>query len=1040
MASESKRPDEGDIGSFVRTDLGFGRLAAIEAETAHVRFLKTPGVAPYVDKEFRLDGVVPSALPAHTRAYAHDGRRWRIGRVDGVHPQDPRRYLIAFPNSDGEIMSVDDFDVRWDVKVDDPFEVLAAVGGDSPLVYDSRLGVLSSWAAQRANGAGVEGLLLGSVELHRHQLNVVRRVSGDPVRRYLLADEVGLGKTIEASALIWQFLRDNPSSRVLVVAPEHLREQWGRELINRFRMNSFSEAWIRIRSQEDPSSWPADPVDLLVIDEAHHVTRTGRLTLSSRERLGELAHAATSLLLLSATPVRSNEAGFLDLLHLLDPEHYRPDQLEEFTTRVELRDQLALTYQALEPTIDEFDLSLYADELRALFPADVALDTLLSDALSASDDDRPSRVRRLRDHLSASYRLHHRLLRTRRSSGVGADFSVRGRTRAVPFTVEVSDPTSGLRRELLDSVRGQLVAAIEREVCTTDKAVDVFRNIAARCGSLAEALRPLAAEESPDPEIALLQEFSEEDTRRTWQIIVEDIGAMSASVLNDLGEALSRVSVARAVPRVVFASGFTETASVVAEEMRRRWGADRVAAHLESRTESENNDEVSRWRADGPCSVLVCDGGAEEGINLQEADLLVHLDLPWDVFRIEQRIGRCDRHAPTGAGAVPSSVVALGDLSYSLGWFEFVADGCRVFSESVSSLQYVLGDTERAIQSQTLQSGPEALIDAVDSQAETLAQERTRIVAHDALDAIDLDDEADVGQADEALLANDRDHVLGDSLLAWLEGVGTKIRRPAPGTIRLDRRPRPQVAFDVEIAMAPHFETELALDRHAASSRGSPILRAGHPLVDSIAEHLHKTDRGIAFATFRPARGQWPPVTVFRTDFLVSFQAIDDTRLAAGELGFGDWLDDVVGELAPPRVESLFITNDGEEVTHPGVVRPYDKQKGDRNLGSRPNMFERLTQHLDWEETCARSLERATAKLGLRAAVIERPGSLGEDLRRRVTQLADRERARRGSGLELDERDWEAMAALSPWEFRPVVEVLGCGAILIGDPAALDRD
>ena len=80
------------------------------------------------------------------------------------------------------------------------------------------------------------------------------------------------------------------------------------------------------------------------------MTRNGTLSLAARQRIADTAHAAEELLLLSATPVRSNEAGFLDLLCLLDPAHYRPDQVEEFTRRVHDRDKLALTVRRWSPT------------------------------------------------------------------------------------------------------------------------------------------------------------------------------------------------------------------------------------------------------------------------------------------------------------------------------------------------------------------------------------------------------------------------------------------------------------------------------------------------------------------------------------------------------------------------------------------------------------------------------------------------------------------------------------------------------------------
>lgn len=67
--------------------------------------------------------------------------------------------------------------------VDDPVPVLECLGDDSPIVYESRLGFVREWTKQRAAAVGVEGLLLASVEPPTHQLAVVRRVAGDPIKR-----------------------------------------------------------------------------------------------------------------------------------------------------------------------------------------------------------------------------------------------------------------------------------------------------------------------------------------------------------------------------------------------------------------------------------------------------------------------------------------------------------------------------------------------------------------------------------------------------------------------------------------------------------------------------------------------------------------------------------------------------------------------------------------------------------------------------------------------------------------------------------------
>jgi ATP-dependent helicase HepA len=1033
--------DAEDVGRFVRTaEMGIGRLVDLTNNVARVRYFQAPGRSPYVERPHPAYEVSTARLAAHTRVYLHDGRRWRIGRVDGIHPQDPAKYLIAFPNADGAVLPIESFDVRWQLPITDPFDVLEAVGGDSPIVYEARLDLLAAWSRQRAAATGVVGLELGSVELHRHQLAVVRRIAADPVQRYLLADEVGLGKTIEAGALIWQFLARRPSGRVLVLAPDHLREQWAAELLDRFRINRFAGAWLRIRAHNDEATWPDQPVDLLVVDEAHHATRTGLLSTTARQRIVELAHKAEALLLLSATPVRSNEAGFLDLLHLLDPENYKPDQLEDFVRRVELRDHLALTYQALTPDIDEFDLSLYAGELTNLFPDDSTLLALLTEATTATAGIRPSAVERVREHLSETYRLHHRLLRTRRTAEVSATFAVRGRKRSVPFTLEVGDPADGLRSQLLDSVRLHLTAAIEQGALDQATAVTAFREVAARCGSLPHALLPLVDDGVNDRSSTswmLVRQIVDPDALAGWRQLVHDIHDAHVVIVHELGAVLARVTIARGVARTVVTSAFTETAEAITGEISRRWGPDRVAAHLSTHSQDENSASVGRWTRDGPCSVLVCDAGAEEGINLQSADLLIHVDLPWESFRVEQRIGRCDRHAPAHFGPIPSAVVTFGDQPYATGWFEFLADGCEVFSRSVSSLQYVLGDIERSVQTSALIKGASALTDAIGTYTSTLAVEQTRIVAHDALDSIDRSNATEVEDPDEVLLSSDRRSTLTDALVSWLEGVGARMRRISPGVVRLERKPRPQVPFDLELALAPFTETPLALDRKASVARVIPVLRAGHAMVDAVATHLQHSDRGVAFALFRPARGQWPPIVVLRTDFLVSAAPATPFLAAVDTLGLGSWVSQLLREFLPPIVETVVMTSDGKEVTHSALRQPYDKQRGDRNLSSRPELFDRLTAHIDWPATCAAALEASEAILAKRSALTERPQLGANALRARIERRIDRERARERAGLHDSGLELHQLLDRLPERFDTQIAVLGCGVILVGDPSRL---
>ena len=1032
--------DQSDVGHFVAAGegLGIGRLASLNGHTARVRFFKGPSFDPYEERELSRSDVRRTTLRPHTRIYLHDGRRWRIGRINDEHPDSDGRYVVAFPNSEGEILAPENFDVRWSVRIENPFEILSTLGGDSPLVYNARTSLISEWHRQRAAANGVEGLLLGSVELHDHQVTIVRSVADDTSRRYLLSDEVGLGKTIEAGALVWQHLRRNPKAEVLVLAPERLRLQWAEELLGKFHIDHFRDASIRIKAHDDTGSWPSGPLDMLVVDEAHHLTRAGQHGPAELDRLAELAGRATDVLLLSATPVRSNEVAFLDLLCLLDPDNYRKENVEPFIRRVEMRDALALTYQAMTPDLGAFEVSLYAKQFQENFPNDSVLHLLADQAAECTDADRPDSVARLREHLSETYRLHHRLLRTRRTPEISDSFGVRGRRRGLPFTVDIDDDSDMVRFGLVEEFRRYLAELVDVGEIDASDATRSFRMLAEACGSLPTVLLSIA---DSSVDIPVWQDSQLESTIVKWlndqgDVWRRDLSAYAPIALERTVEKIGHMVLSKDRGKVVVTSAFLPVAQVVAETLAFRYGDHRVAEHLHSQSRDQTTADIERWRSEEVCRILVCDSSAEEGLNLQAANLIIHLDLPWEAFRLEQRIGRADRFVERSAPPVESTVMMYGDQPFALSWCSFVADACGVFDGSVSSLQYVLSDLEGAVQSRALLEGASALDGQIESHHTALSEEARRITAHDSLDAVG--DEH--GHLNRLLLDSDADRTLGSALKTWISGVGGKVRHPRRDTMDLAHHPRPQVPFSLELAMAPWFGKELAISRASAVEYGLPILRAGHGLVDAVVEHLAGDDRGVAFAFLRSIRNHWPPTPVFRTDFLVRAVASHHLSEVAAEHELSGWLNLLIDSLIPPVPETVFVSATGTEMVHPSISNPYDRTRGDRNLTSRPELFDLLTSHLNWEAQCERGLDASMEVLARRPSVATSPGEASTTIASMIGSKLSRLRARGNMGIYPVEDQvlaFSRLAAAIPDRLEVTIDVVGCGAIFLADPKGM---
>ncbi|MBW2279418.1 MAG: DEAD/DEAH box helicase family protein [Deltaproteobacteria bacterium] len=243
--------------------------------------------------------------------------------------------------SDGRV--VQDADLWPHIRPDSAVERLAALRVDRLPAFRNRIDGLRLIELREAGGLGP--FLGGRIELFPHQLHTaLQAVNRDPVR-WLLADEVGLGKTIEASLILSALVRTGRSTRAIVLAPETLTVQWLGELYRKFHQvftlmdderlalveSEFGEGFnpfvarrnvvVAIeRLARDPAllaqALDCEP-DLVVVDEAHRLCDP-----KLGEALGPLVRHAKHALLLTATPLQADREGFHALLDMLHPDAF----------------------------------------------------------------------------------------------------------------------------------------------------------------------------------------------------------------------------------------------------------------------------------------------------------------------------------------------------------------------------------------------------------------------------------------------------------------------------------------------------------------------------------------------------------------------------------------------------------------------------------------------------------------------------------------------------------------------------------------------
>src|SRR5688572_6018327 len=321
-------------------ELGIGRVTAIEARALLVEF-------PRSGTTLRLAANTDALIPVDLSP----GRPVRITDTREETTIVARLADGTFRLANGRTVSSL---ALWPLELENALLERLALGDlDDVEDFVTRLDILHLLALREADGLG--SFLGGRVRLFPHQLHVAERASASDPVRWLLADEVGLGKTIEAALILNRLVHAGKINRCLVVAPDVLTVQWLGELWRKYHQvftlldaqrladvardfgpdfNPFDvhrRAVIALEMLTERPQLTAQAVragiDLLVVDEAQRLRRPpGHPGDASWRAVAPIAGLGRHVLLLSATPLEDDAHGFFRLLQLLRPQEFPEDR------------------------------------------------------------------------------------------------------------------------------------------------------------------------------------------------------------------------------------------------------------------------------------------------------------------------------------------------------------------------------------------------------------------------------------------------------------------------------------------------------------------------------------------------------------------------------------------------------------------------------------------------------------------------------------------------------------------------------------------
>lgn len=587
--------------SDAELQLGLGTVLTVEHRTVTVVYLASGETRTYARQSAPLTRV---AFSAGDTVRSAEGWSLHIEQVE----KEAGLLTYIGRDEDGTPARLPEGQLDNLIQLNRPAERLFTGQFDHDKLFTLRRDTLQH--AARLSRSDLRGLTGGRTSLIPHQLYIAHEVAGRYAPRVLLADEVGLGKTIEAGLILHQQLLTERAQRVLIVVPESLQHQWLVEMLRRFNLlfslfdeerclaieessgqdNPFQAEQLVLTSiaflRDHPARYQqalAAGWDLLVVDEAHHLAWSPEAPSVEYQMVEQLAAVTKGVLLLTATPEQLGKLSHFARLRLLDPDRF-PD-FDQFVAEEAAYEPVA---QAVETLLEEtpLDEATRNTLLATLDEGDnrTYLDTL-NDPAATPEAQSAARLA-LVEHLLDRHGTGRVLYRNTRAAVQG--FPARElHAYPLPLPEAYAEAITALQQSGISEP--SLMLCPERIFQQLSDASSGWSKIDPRVTWLIEQLRSL---------------------RKEKVLVI----CASAETALDLADALREQS-------GIHAALFHEGMSLIER--------DRAAAYFADKEYGS--------------PVLLCSEIGSEGRNFQFAHHLILFDLPLNPDLLEQRIGRLDR-------------------------------------------------------------------------------------------------------------------------------------------------------------------------------------------------------------------------------------------------------------------------------------------------------------------------------------------------------------------------------------------------------------
>jgi len=644
-------------------------------------------------------------------------------KVDVVFEKGGQRILETFPESVIE-------------PVDDIFQKFEKSLSDRPTDF-----FLKQLAYQfPLENSGGE-LSNSKTDLLPHQILLTHKIVEARRRRFLIADEVGLGKTIETGMIIRELHSRGEAKRILIVCPAGLTANWQNELKDCFRMyfdifgkdftDSSFHAWekhhlviVSIDTIKKPARleklMKGPEWDIIIFDEAHHLSRKkygNKIDVTQNYRLAEKLKGVTrDLFFLSATPHQGDGFQFWSLVQLLDDQLFEnPEAMEDHRGLLN-----RVMFRRIKREVTDVDGN----------------PIFMKRNVHSQKFSLSMREQRFYEKLTEYLREGYN------AAGVGQDKATK-QQRAVGFIMATFQKImSSSPRAIKQSLRRRLIAIYARRQMALESGLhgSITRaDISTQIMKYQEEMRKIVIDllsyergkidyTDADAYIAQLKQrlkkrpkFEEEITN--WALdaleVNDDIIESEANIPNEdqkvkeligliedgpdrkfdtLVRAVEQIRRANEKEKMIIFTQYLETLYFLQEEIGKYYGPEKIALIKGGPLEEKIASCESFWDDNG-AQFLLCTSAGGEGINLQVCRILFNYDLPWNPMAVEQRIGRIHRYGQTETAQV-YNLVAEGTIEENV--YSILEQKLLEIAKTIGKVDNLTGEVTEDFRSEVL--------------------------------------------------------------------------------------------------------------------------------------------------------------------------------------------------------------------------------------------------------------------------------------------------------------------------------------------------